>query len=259
VQSLIFQQYEERLRRLKAHEGTLSNLRAAAQLLNGHDGSTLQGWEIEEVLAGSGLAPSTQHTRLASIRAAYRYGIRRGIVTHDPTEDVRLERIQETEPKIIPNGELRQVLRDVAPNRELLAYLLAYTGARRNEIRELRWEDVNLVKQTLTVKHGKGGRMRYVPIHPALGEVMAGKWRMGQSGCSVVSWRVIEKEISPGYSAHDYRRTVATSLYVNGVSEPVIDKILGWAPRTTARRHYLRVVSQSLHDGILKLYADDPI
>ena len=65
--------------------------------------------------------------------------------------------------------------------------------------------------------------------------------------------------IAPGRSSHAFRRTVATSLARNGVEERVIDKIMGWSPRTVRARYYVNVATEELQRGILKLYANDPV
>ena len=60
-------------------------------------------------------------------------------------------------------------------------------------------------------------------------------------------------------SAHTFRRTVATELHEQGVRTRVIEKIMGWAPRTVYERHYLRIADQAMQEAILTLYRDDPI
>lgn len=34
---------------------------------------------------------------------------------------------------------------------------------------------------------------------------------------------------------------------------------MGWAPRTTRDRHYIRIATQAMREAILTLYHDDPI
>src|SRR5205823_267616 len=59
--------------------------------------------------------------------------------------------------------------------------------------------------------------------------------------------------------AHRFRATVQCSLYEEGVREDVIDRILGWAPRTMRQRYYSRVRDETAHEAILCLYRSDPI
>jgi hypothetical protein len=45
----------------------------------------------------------------------------------------------------------------------------------------------------------------------------------------------------------------------NTASASAFDKIMGWAPRTTRDRHYIRVATRAMREAILALYDDDPI
>lgn len=117
---------------------------------------------------------------------------------------------------------------------------------------------------------GKGGKLRLVPIHPALGEVLSDMSKRAQrtefvipargaNGVAVETIQAMSRRLHPTYTPHDYRRTVATSLRRNGVDTGVIDRIMGWAPRSVFRRFYDNVADAELKRAILRLYADDPI
>jgi hypothetical protein len=43
-------------------------------------------------------------------------------------------------------------------------------------------------------------------------------------------------------------------MHEHGVRTIVIDKIMGWAPRTTRDRHYIRIATRAMRDAILTLY-----
>lgn len=271
--SLIFEQYEERLRRRGRDRSTIGNFNRATALF----GQWLrqQALEIEDVtpeivedyFVQSSLAPTTKATHLSNLSAAFRYAHSRGILSRNPTFDVELPRVPDTEPRIISSPELRRIKGRLLCDRDwLLFHLLAYTGMRRNEIRTLTWDAVSLEEETLRVV-GKGGKLRHVPIHPALGEELAKLDRVGDGPVLPSPGRYIAeqtmqdalKRMSPDHSAHDYRRTVATSLARNGVDERVIDRIMGWAPRTVRGRYYVNVATEETKRGILRLYADDPV
>ena len=268
---LIFQQYEERLTRRGAKASTLRNLRRTATLFeeSGLDPLTARDWQLEEWLAGLPVSPRTTRLHMENLSAVYGYAVKRGVLERDPTDDVRLPREPDEEPKILENAELRRLL-GLARNEEddLLAHLAIYTGLRKMELQNLKWEDCT--PTTITVRRGKGDKLRHVPVHPALSDVLL---RSEARGEYVLRGRYSHQPISPtgiqnrldrlrgdiDCSFHDFRRTVATSLAENGVAERIIDKILGWAPRTVRARHYVRVADASMQEAILRLYADDPL
>lgn len=279
LQQPLFLAWEERQRRLKRDPRTIKNFRQAARRLEdyladlGVTPENVEPWQLEEYFEQLDLAPSTKRRHLVSIRAAYAYAVKRGAITRDPTYIVDIERVPDEEPTVIPNDELRAMKERIwTPRANLLFHLLAYTGMRRHEIQKLIWADIRLEEGTIRVV-GKGGKLRLVPIHPALGEQLAWAQRAHNPAPDdyVLASRVrgaavgnhtfgqILDEFTTEYTAHDFRRTAASSLAYNGVSDGVIDKIMGWAPRSVGRRYYIKVAGPELQRGILRLYADDPV
>lgn len=269
---IILEQYQARMHRLRRAKGTIVCFSNAARRYqewldtNGLTALDAEGHQIEEFFLGmDDLAPGTVQLYLNEIKAAYRYARATKLMTHDPTVDVRLPRQPDREPTIIPNPELREIKDRCVKDREWLTFhLLAYTGLRRMEVLGLRSDDVSLPDATMTVT-GKGSKIRYVPIHPALAEVLPdlepGRHVVG-GRTKPISDNTMEADlarIAPGRTSHAFRRTVATSLARNSVDERVIDKILGWSPRTVRARYYVNVATDEMRRGILKLYANDPV
>lgn len=271
--SIIFDQYAERLNRLKRKESTKIGFARARDSLEryldevGLEAERIEPHELEEYFAGLDYAATTKKLHLTHIGAAYRYAHRRGLVSRDPTVDVQLERVPDKEPRIIPNAELRAMKKKLLTNREWLAFhLLVYTGMRRHEILDLRWEKVSMPDSTITVL-GKGGKLRHVPIHPALWDVLNedryGEYVLTGRGDTKTSvhtlWNVVNTMTDGAYTPHDFRRTVASSLFLNEVNGDLIDEIMGWAKRGMRRRYYQAIAPAQLQRAILRLYRDDPI
>jgi integrase len=209
------------------------------------------------------------------LKAAYRYAHRRGVLRADPTIDLFNPIQEDIEPQTFTNQELRQIIAACRTERESLAvHLLAYTMMRRSEVRNLKWEDVDLSGQTITVRKGKGRKLRLVPIHAALGEILAAA-KPNAKGSYVISnehrdeavqdttWDQIVKPILKRAgvqgTAHVFRKTLSSDLVEQGVAESHIDQIGGWAPRSVRERHYLRVAPDYLIAAIHKAYQNDPI
>lgn len=280
MSSLLFDQYAERLRRRGASPHTLRSFTTAARKLDGYlaiEGLTAETatmTTLEDYFDSLDYAASTKGTHLRYIQAAFNYGIKRGTLRHNPALDVAVPDPPPTEPRIISGHCLREIRSRLNLERDwIFFHLLAYTGMRRSEIRGLVWDDgttrsvLRLEQQTIRVI-GKGNKPRIVPVHPALGEVLAESRREpgafvvpsnGQHGVAMDTIMEMTKRMSDTYTPHDYRRTVATSLRRNGVDSGVIDRIMGWAPSTIFRRFYDNVADDELQRAILRLYADDPV
>lgn len=270
---MIFQHYLERLLRRGRNPSTIKAfINAAATFetylaLNGLDVKTIDAEGMEVYFASLPYAVTTKRLHLAHIRAAYRYALARGLVRIDPTVDVELPKLVQKTVNVLSSDRLRLARDSCYSERQwMMFHLFAYTGCRRNEIRELRWVDVSLEANTLRVM-GKGSVERLVPIHPALAEVLVEERQQPSRAIFAnpygdpLSFQSLHKTLSTFTDAtfHDFRRTVASSLDANGVDEVVIMKILGWSGRTIFDRHYRHVAGDRLQEGILQLYRNDPL
>lgn len=272
--ALVMDQYAERLRRQRSSEYTIRNFDVVRRRFQrwleerGLSEATAAWGDIEDYIYGLPLAASSQAQELRWLQAAYNYAAKRGTLRHNPTLDLKVPLGPDKEPRIITNGALREIREGLWREKDCVFFhLLAYTGMRRGEIRSLTWENVELADETIVVVGGKGGKLRLVPIHPALGEVLnrlepKEKFVIpspGEKGVALETIQAMARRLHPTFTPHDYRRTVASSLGRNEVPDAVVDKILGWAPRSVYRRYYRRVVDDELKRAILRLYADDPL
>lgn len=100
------------------------------------------------------------------------------MIRHGPNRGKLLAKVgKKTEARALRKGRERR-----------LAYLLAaWTGLRRNEIRQLTWGDVHIEtipnRITLRARTTKSKRADSLPIHPQLAEELRG-WRPGNAGPS---------------------------------------------------------------------------
>lgn len=280
--SLVLEQYTTKLTRAGSPDTTLRtwasiSTRADRWLrAQGRSSETATMADFEDYFdAQADLSASTKQTHLRYLQAAYSYAIRRGTVRENPVLDVVLAAPEPKIPRTIAPAELRAIRDGITRERDWIWFhLLAFAGLRRSEARGLVWDDgrelgsvLGLEEQTIRV-FGKGRKWREVPIHPALGEVLAEHRREpgafvvpsdGAKGIALETIQDISRRLHPTYTPHDYRRTVATSLDQNGVPEAVIDRIMGWGAQSIFRKYYRGVAGPELQRAILRLYADDPV
>lgn len=126
-------------------------------------------------------APASQARTVAALKGFFRFLVENDAIERDPAAVLRTPKKREALPDVLDRRELERLLgaaeradvwqRQHAGKRErdrLLLALFAYAGLRRSELLGLDWEDVDLERRLLRVRRAKGGRMRVVPIHPAL-------------------------------------------------------------------------------------------
>ena len=149
----------------------------------------------KDYLGGMGAEPrkpldpkTINDTYLAALRAVYRYGVENGLVENNPTTGVQVRRrkrqrlraasFTDQEAQIILEATLIPASGKLSSERasavRWVPWLCAYTGARVNEITQLRREDVANVGGLWTVRitpeagSTKNHEARTVPLHPHL-------------------------------------------------------------------------------------------
>jgi integrase/recombinase XerD len=162
--------YESDIRTFMAFVGIVQPLEFRA-VTRGH----VLAWRAD--LEKQGLAGSTIRRKLAALSSLYDYLCDANAVTHSPVRGVKRPKVESYEGKTpaLADAQARQLL-DAPPadtlkgkrDRAILSVLL-YHALRREELTKLLVKDINQVRRGIPHLrvHGKGGKLRYVPAHPA--------------------------------------------------------------------------------------------
>jgi integrase len=255
------------------------------------DEETLERYFSPANYEALGYSPGTRRLHAVQVSAALKYAHRKGYIKTDPTADFEKPKEPNPDPaeKLLTSAQLRECWRNCGNWRhQTLFALLAFTGMRRDEVRLLNWENVDLTENVIYVREGvKYDKRRTVPIHPFLREVLlstpgnplhgpeppftAGP--LGHDRTGAVLWtrdrktnyaggqsfEKLKRAFAPNFGFHYFRKTAATSLRRNGVDPFLIDTICGWAARNVQDKYYVTVTPEDVHKAILKLYVDDPL
>lgn len=113
-------------------------------------------------------AASTISRNIASIRALFHYLFKKGVVSEDPSENIRAPRIEKKMPEILTVQEVDRLLSQPNPHTgkgirdKAMMELLYATGMRVSELLALKTEDVNL-SFGYVICHDNG-KERVIPI-----------------------------------------------------------------------------------------------
>ena len=139
--------------------------------------------------------------------------------------------------------------------------LLVLTGCRRNEVPELRWDDVDRPAGERRLRDGKTGA-RMVPLSPAVLGVLEGIPRVPDIPWVIVGqkpddrlvnvgdpWLLVRAEARlDGVRIHDLRHSWASRALALGESQSMIGKLLGHSQvQTTAR--YAHLARDTVHEA----------
>lgn len=134
------------------------------------------------------------------------------------------------------------------------AYLqaLLLTGARREEMASLTWQDIDFQWNSIWVKDKVHEEGRKIPLTPYLASLLAALPRRNQwvfSSVSAANGRIAEPRIPhnralsiaglPPVTLHGLRRTFASLAEWVEMPRGIVAQIMGHAPSATAERHYI--------------------
>lgn len=205
--------------------------------------------QLVDTLTEDGMSGSRVRSVVNALRSLYRWAEDRELVQHDPAARVRLPAMDPTPRDRVATPDQAARLLASLPTLDALAYgIAAYAGARRQEIRALRVEDVDLDLGVLYLGADDQARksraaLRPVPIASPLralllramlerGRPTTGLLVPGARGgrLSFEALQVRADDAWPDgerFTAHELRHTFATWLDAAGVRGTVRSMLLG--------------------------------
>lgn len=171
-------------------------------------------------------------------------------------------------PKVKENDSLRRAqikpwfnaVKEIS-NPVISAYLqsLLLTGARRNELAALRWQDVDFQWKSLTIRDKVEGE-RTIPLTPYVENLITPLPRRNEyvfSSPTAKSGRleeprnphkrILNKAALPSISLHGLRRSFGTLAEWVEVPAGVVAQIMGHKPSAIAEKHYIQRELDLLH------------
>lgn len=231
-------------------------------------------------LAIGHLAAATIGKEICAIRAYCRWSIHAGLRADDPTLEIERPRRPKPLPRHLSARDLRLLERILdAPMPVLnvkkrhrierdrrIIMLGLFAGLRLSEIAKLDWRDVDMDAMTITVRDGKGGKDRIIPIAERLQAELAHTPEEKQRGAVAghrdgrpISYKSIchvfdryLADLGLDISCHMLRHTFAITLLRNDADLRSIQTLLGHESLATTER-YLAVDLDDRRKAIAKM------
>jgi integrase len=153
---------------------------------------------------------------------------------------------------------------DASRNRDLgaIVRLLLLTGARKRELLDARWDDIDWLNQLWRIPKTKAGKVRYVPLSEAALELLTCRQPSGASGLIFTNprtGRTFQTLYSEWHQArlqaglgdlrmHDLRHSFATFLINGGRSLYEVQQLLGHSNGAMTQR-YAHLAHETLLDA----------
>jgi integrase len=129
--------------------------------------SALSRVEVQDYadrLLAEGLDPSTIRNTLMPLRAVYRRALARGEVTVNPTTGLELPAVRGRRDRIASPSEAAALIAALPERDQALWATALYAGLRRGELMALKWENVDLKANRITV--ARSWDVKAGPIEP---------------------------------------------------------------------------------------------
>lgn len=227
------------------------------------DRRRFRGWLAD--MAGRGLARTTVARRVSALRSFYRFCGRTGRIDINDLSWLRAPRPPKSVPKPVSEEDARALLAaifkrrgdDWAKQRDFALLMMLYgSGLRISEALDLTRRDVPL-GDWLRIT-GKGGKIREVPVLPAIAEAVAayvgacpfdggpdaplfvsarGNAFGARAAQRLVESLRLELNLPAHVTPHALRHAFATHLLGNGADLRAIQELLGHASLSTTQRY----------------------
>ena len=135
-----------------------------------------------KVLEGKELSGSSIRRKLAALSSLFEYLCEQNAVTHNPVKGVKRPKVESYEGKTPALGDhqARKLLLAPNPNTikgkrdSAMLSIFLYHGLRRQELCSLTMKDITDRRGVAHLRvHGKGGKIRYLPLHPGSAELIS--------------------------------------------------------------------------------------
>lgn len=206
----------------------------------GADPLTAQPDDLTAYMAANDWKPETRKSVRASLRGYYSWAEESGRVDLDPARRLPKVPVPQGIPHPTPDDVVDVALARATSRELLMVHLAAYAGLRRAEIAGLHARDI--IGSELVV-HGKGGRVRSVPLHPVLVTELRGAAGFifpGRDGGHLSPdrvGRVLTKLLGSGWTAHSLRHRFATRAYAAERDLLTVQQLLGHSSVATTQRY----------------------
>jgi integrase/recombinase XerD len=228
-------------------------------------------WRVE-----GGARPRSTARQLSSLRRYFRYMVREGRRTDDPTAKISMPKVGRPLPKALTEDEVESLLSAPDTNdplghrdRTMLEVLYA-TGLRVTELVNLQLNQINLAQGVMRVV-GKGDRERLIPLGEEsvdwIAEFIRGPrteilldrqsdylfpTRRGDRMTRQAFWHLIKRyaakaSVDKKLSPHTLRHAFATHLLNHGADLRVVQMLLGHSDLSTTQI-YTHVARERLKD-----------
>ena len=214
----------------------------------------VRSWVVS--LVDQGISNRSVNRKMASIRAYYKFLMRREVIDQDPTRKIKSLKLSRKLPTFVKEDDMLKVLDHVdfpddfqGTRDQLVMEMLYGTGIRLSELIELKFDDVDHTQSSIKVL-GKRNKERIIPIAERTNQLIKDYQKKqqefnntssylivtdnGEKAYPMLIYRIVKKYLNlfvtvDKKSPHVLRHTYATHLLNKGADLNAVKDLLGHA------------------------------
>ncbi len=204
------------------------------------------------------MSPATVNRHLAALSSAFRVAINEwGWLKENPVRQVKKLRESRGRTRFLSDDERKNLLEACRSSKNADLYdvvLLALcTGARRMELWNLNWSDIDFKNQIISFKHTKNSKTRSLPMTDESLQILTKRSKLRRLGTQLIFpskkdpqkpmdfrapfERAINESKIEDFKYHDLRHSCASYLAMSGVPIRTIAEILGHSNTSVTVRY----------------------
>lgn len=155
----------------------------------------IRAWVVD--LVEQGLSATTVNRKIATLRSYYKFLLRSGVLTKDPTYKIKALKTPKRLPEFVQENTMEKVLNEISYEEDfegqrdkMVMEFLYLTGVRLSELLSIKWQDIDIQGQTVKVL-GKRKKQRIIPLTNELVK-------------NIISYRKVFKETFSNVNESDY-------------------------------------------------------
>jgi integrase len=226
----------------RSYKRSLSVSKVLLRFFGGKKLTDVSTWSVENFKVerkNEGKTLSNINRELTVLKRMFNLAIEWGLTSSNPVKRVKFFKVNNEPMRVLTEEEFSKLCEAASPHLKPVLLCAVSTGLRRSELLNLLWSDVDLKKDTITVRDSKNYDFRIISINPALKEELnrikedtSSQYVFGFNGHPVKEIKrsfetALRKSGIPVCRFHDLRHTFATTLVMKGVDLATLQELLG--------------------------------
>ncbi len=195
---------------------------------------------LKETVGSKNVSAATVNRQLDVLSAMLNKAVEWGNLQSSPMKSVRSLKVPPGRLRFLEKEEIVKLLGNCTKNLKPIVVLALFTGMRRGEIFGLKWHDIDVKRNIITLLDTKNGEKREVPMneqvktalirvrkHPDTAYIFCNEKGIPVHDVRKSYSTALRKSGITNFRFHDLRHTFASQLVMSGVDLNTVRELLG--------------------------------